>query len=251
MQNNKFTAYILYALGEIILVVIGIFIAVQLNNLNEERKNTQRGQEYRKRMVSDLTSDLQSIETRRRFFDIVKDYGLHATAHLKEEDSQDFEEQWKFVFAAFQTSQKWPFKTSSTTYSELQSTGILPFLGSDSLLARISIYYLDSPEQLSQLVGGVETYRDFIRGLVPVHIQQFIWTECFEAGSFEIQTFKPCSPPDSFRKEIQEVYQIVRNDPDFKQILTRRLSTIAVRDEVYDFIYQYAEALIEDLSKNR
>ncbi|WP_223032876.1 DUF6090 family protein [Hanstruepera marina] len=38
LTENKFSKYILYAIGEIILVVIGILIALQINNWNEKRK---------------------------------------------------------------------------------------------------------------------------------------------------------------------------------------------------------------------
>ena len=38
LTENKFSKYLLYAIGEIILVVVGILIAVQLNNQNEFRK---------------------------------------------------------------------------------------------------------------------------------------------------------------------------------------------------------------------
>ena len=38
LTENKFSNYLIYAIGEIILVVIGILIAVQINNLNEEYK---------------------------------------------------------------------------------------------------------------------------------------------------------------------------------------------------------------------
>ena len=40
MEQNRVSKYLLYALGEIILVVIGILIALQINNWNEERKNS-------------------------------------------------------------------------------------------------------------------------------------------------------------------------------------------------------------------
>ena len=36
--KNKFSKYLIYAIGEIVLVVIGILIALQINNWNEERK---------------------------------------------------------------------------------------------------------------------------------------------------------------------------------------------------------------------
>lgn len=42
LTENKFSKYLLYALGEIILVVIGILIALQINNRNEIQKNNQQ-----------------------------------------------------------------------------------------------------------------------------------------------------------------------------------------------------------------
>ncbi|RNC92089.1 MAG: hypothetical protein ED555_02985 [Allomuricauda sp.] len=39
LSENKFSKYLLYAIGEIILVVIGILIALQINNWNENRKD--------------------------------------------------------------------------------------------------------------------------------------------------------------------------------------------------------------------
>lgn len=38
LQENRFSKYLLYAVGEIVLVVIGILIALQINDWNEERK---------------------------------------------------------------------------------------------------------------------------------------------------------------------------------------------------------------------
>ncbi|TXE15520.1 hypothetical protein ES692_16180 [Psychroserpens burtonensis] len=40
MEKNKTRTYFKYAIGEIILVVIGILIALQINNWNENRKNS-------------------------------------------------------------------------------------------------------------------------------------------------------------------------------------------------------------------
>ena len=39
LTENKFSKYLLYAIGEIILVVIGILIALQVNNWNQDRKD--------------------------------------------------------------------------------------------------------------------------------------------------------------------------------------------------------------------
>ena len=47
LSENRFTKYLIYAIGEIILVVIGILIALQINNWNETQK--QNKEEYKHR----------------------------------------------------------------------------------------------------------------------------------------------------------------------------------------------------------
>ena len=41
MKQNKTGKYFKYAIGEIVLVVIGILLALQINNWNENRKVVQ------------------------------------------------------------------------------------------------------------------------------------------------------------------------------------------------------------------
>ena len=43
LDNDKFLRYLKYGIGEIILVVIGILIALQVNNWNEERIAAEEG----------------------------------------------------------------------------------------------------------------------------------------------------------------------------------------------------------------
>jgi hypothetical protein len=42
LNENKTVRYLKYAVGEILLVMIGIFLALQLNNWNEGRKQEQQ-----------------------------------------------------------------------------------------------------------------------------------------------------------------------------------------------------------------
>ncbi len=42
LTDNKFSKYLLYAVGEILLVVIGILIALQVDNWNDERANRDK-----------------------------------------------------------------------------------------------------------------------------------------------------------------------------------------------------------------
>ena len=57
MTENKFSKYLLYAIGEILLVVIGILIALQVNDWNENRKNDEVRRTYYVQILQDLEKD--------------------------------------------------------------------------------------------------------------------------------------------------------------------------------------------------
>jgi hypothetical protein len=58
LTESKFSKYLLYAIGEIILVVIGILIALQINNWNEERKTKQRLNDFLTEIQNDLSDNI-------------------------------------------------------------------------------------------------------------------------------------------------------------------------------------------------
>jgi len=62
METGKTGKYFKYAIGEIILVVIGILIALQINNLNEKRKETKLSQEYLIGINNDLKKDIKNVD---------------------------------------------------------------------------------------------------------------------------------------------------------------------------------------------
>ncbi|MBN7815164.1 DUF6090 family protein [Algoriphagus pacificus] len=53
--------YLKYALGEIILVVIGILIALQINNANERLKQNRKAKNYEETLITELNDDLMRI----------------------------------------------------------------------------------------------------------------------------------------------------------------------------------------------
>ncbi len=61
LSENKFTRYLIYALGEIILVVIGILIALQINNWNENRKLAQQEKETIASLKLEFEKNLNSL----------------------------------------------------------------------------------------------------------------------------------------------------------------------------------------------
>ena len=58
LMENKTGKYFKYAIGEIVLVVIGILIALSINNWNENRKDNSTGKQYLRSIKEDLKKDL-------------------------------------------------------------------------------------------------------------------------------------------------------------------------------------------------
>jgi len=59
--KNKFIKYLIYAIGEIFLVVIGILIALQVNNYNEKRKSNVKENKYLMSMQNELLNNLEIV----------------------------------------------------------------------------------------------------------------------------------------------------------------------------------------------
>ena len=64
LTDNKISKYLLYAIGEIVLVVIGILIALQINNLNEYRIDREQEKELLTQLKSEYQSNLEQLEAK-------------------------------------------------------------------------------------------------------------------------------------------------------------------------------------------
>lgn len=63
LTQNKVSKYLLYAIGEIVLVVIGILIALQVNNLNEQHQIRKTASIYKEKLINDMVSDTIQLNT--------------------------------------------------------------------------------------------------------------------------------------------------------------------------------------------
>ncbi|MDX1591966.1 MAG: DUF6090 family protein [Balneolaceae bacterium] len=61
MEQNKVRTYILYALGEILLVVLGILIALQINNWNEQMKQDRSERRVIQSLILEMETNIPAI----------------------------------------------------------------------------------------------------------------------------------------------------------------------------------------------
>ncbi len=62
LSQNKLTKYLIYALGEVVLVVIGILISLQINNSNDLQKIRMKELHYLANLKTDLQVNMREMD---------------------------------------------------------------------------------------------------------------------------------------------------------------------------------------------
>ena len=89
LSENKYSKYLLYAIGEIVLVVIGIMIALQVNNWNQSRKQLDNEVQMYSELYDDLNSEYLKNEGHARFFDSYSKVFFHIYSEIMGEAEYD------------------------------------------------------------------------------------------------------------------------------------------------------------------
>ena len=77
-DDNRPLKYMRYAIGEIVLVVVGILIALSINNWNEERIRDDLTRVYLKNVVDDLKGDIETM----KILKVNETFKYYAIRHL-------------------------------------------------------------------------------------------------------------------------------------------------------------------------
>lgn len=128
ISENKFSKYLLYAIGEIVLVVIGIFIALQLNLWSENNKLDDVRQGYYHQLLDDLNKDKAYIEETIATLDSFRlDYNNYIETF--NEPNLNLDQVLANLFSLEMKSLILSFNT--TTIETLENTGDIKLLASD------------------------------------------------------------------------------------------------------------------------
>ena len=132
LSENKVSKYFLYAIGEIILVVIGILFALQINNWNENRKLNSKSLNYLKRLKVDLDNVSKDVKnslnwTEDRFNQAILVLNMLNSETLPNSKIKDFEGHLKSYFK-FQITMQ-----NTTAYEEMLSSGDLSLIKNEWL----------------------------------------------------------------------------------------------------------------------
>ena len=229
LSENKFSKYLIYAAGEIVLVVIGILIALQINNWNNNRIATNQMTAYLRSLKHDLETDTtlfnSSIVSNKEIINFKKYLKLSNFENVP----TDSLEQLVVPFTALTEPVK-------TTFFKLTNSGITQISDNDSLSQKVYAYYTTKLDWLNEMTtfDELETTKDYDYWAREQDLYEFDYPEI-----------------PNFQNDIERINSILkllsttRARNNLKNDLDRKKRIL----EEYQWIKEEASKLIIDIDK--
>jgi hypothetical protein len=138
MEKNKTGKYFKYAIGEIVLVVIGILIALQINNLNESKNLSKREVLLSINLKNEISRDIIGLKQQDSvFLETETKSALGIELFYKAKTINDLDS------VANLTGGYWnELYINSNTYNEMIGSGNMYAIKNKDLQKQITAYYL-------------------------------------------------------------------------------------------------------------
>src|SRR6056297_1281636 len=233
MEKQKMKSYVFYAIGEIFLVVIGILIALQVNNWNEYRKERNLETRYLQRLAADLEKDIESFS---RSLDANESRKNRSEFLLEAIGSSELvnKEPTYFIESIEYAGYTYDPVISDHTFEEIKSSGRLAIIQNEELRTALSTYYstLSNRDQYNFIRQEFQIdYLKFSRGILSPEQQ-------IAVGSF--------SRSETYTQdEAQEAYRRMMAKPYFLEILPITIQSKTRTSEVLNNFKNEAVVLQE------
>lgn len=139
LTKGNIRSYLLYALGETLLVVLGILIALKVNNMNESRILTETTNEYLIKIKSNINEDIletvRILNFRNEHADLCNEVSEKLIAN-------DFQDQLKIQQAIVNMIIEIELNYNRTAFESLKTSGHLSHLKNPVLEELLYDYYL-------------------------------------------------------------------------------------------------------------
>ena len=242
MEKNKTGKYFKYAIGEIVLVMVGILLALQVNNWNENLKNKSMETDYLIRIFQDLDDDLAAFEITNEVAQSRNKRILFLQQAINDSNLAIKSSNY-FIISIIQAG--WTFEPSISdyTFEELKSSGRLVLIQNKDLRTSLSKYYNSrhSNRQWNYIRENVQNkYYEYSAGIL--NQEQSIWVSKNDYDK----------NPDSIiisQYELDEVYKRFKSKEKFHQLLPQVFEVKFETIKAGERFKSEAEKLKDDIQK--
>ncbi len=168
LMENKTSKYFKYAIGEIILVVIGILIALQINTWNQGRLSKKMEHNYINRLIEDLVSDTIMISNQIMQSKIRFEYGTALDSMIRIGNRHQISAV-EVIEAAQYIGRLWLPQYNANTYNDLINTGNFNIITDPVIADHIRGHYTSLPYSWNDIFDQrMEELRRIMVELIPL-----------------------------------------------------------------------------------
>jgi hypothetical protein len=221
MEKNKTINYLKYAIGEIVLVVIGILIALQINNWNEDRKDQLRLKNHYLELLNELNNDKESLKD---IVNWVREFNNRAF-EISEfiNSSQTKIDTAKIIAGLLNVEAYGFFSVSKSAYTTLLSSGDIQLIENTELKNTLSIYHdvtnWDWTAHNGNLKEVIELYSSYVHKFLPPLLFRDYYISIF-SDYLKNETFNTYVPDNKPKIE----WEKLKNDEKLKGIISQLLT---------------------------
>lgn len=221
MEQNKTGKYLKYAIGEILLVVIGILIALQINNWNEERKNRNREQSILKNLQTDFIANINNVDKTYNSFLEAYDASANLLEIISSNDAINSSQIEHLLDEIINKTMSLDMNTGSI--NEMLNTGSINLIRDNILKKQLSNWsYFETDTQ-----DDVMIYRDYL-------------FDFFIPSLTNKSLLRNMEVPDFFEEDLK--LQIISKS-NFKIDYNKTIRTIEFENELYNNTLNYMYTL--------
>ncbi|WP_053991603.1 DUF6090 family protein [Mangrovimonas sp. TPBH4] len=187
--KSKLSRYLVYAIGEILLIVIGILIALQINNWNSNKQSRKQELKIYQNIKSQVKEDLNELEKVEEINANFLEKFEKANRYILTNNRRAID---TLAFYTMALSQFSDFQRSSNIYEILVNSGDIKIMRNDSIVNKLQ---------------KLEISYNFINRLEDIH-WELITTELSPEikGVLNYTTFKIVKPEKLYSIEIQNLF---------------------------------------------
>jgi hypothetical protein len=229
---------------ELLIVVLGVFLGLQVNDWNESRIENRQSEEYTSRLVADLRIEAWNYDVMIGYLDEVRSNADRALAVLEGSAEASNEQLLVYAYRATQFSDS---VRRRATFDELTSTGKIGLIR-DPFLRDLaaSVYTRAFIDRVSE-EGALAPYRIAFRKLLPVALQEALVQDCGDRfvavgdySAIQNQLDYACEPKLS-TEQVDRAANLLRNDSEILPLL--RLQAVNLRTHVTLFTFSNQDVL--------
>ena len=209
---------------ELVIVILGVFIGIQVSNWNQARADAQLGHDYAKRLVHDLNADLAGVSAESSYYSAVLQ-SVRKTDELLREPDPDPRE---LVVNAYRATEMIYNPPVRATWDQIVSSGHLGLLPERAVESGLSQYFAFDTAQDLYKTGRGSDYRKTVREIIPLDMQIAMHTTCSDVrdGRGYIIGFVERCEFEADPAALKTVAAALRSDPEVAASLRYQYSFV-------------------------